>query len=113
MKTFVSISIAILIAVSSFADLRLPAVIGDNMVLQQKSTNKLWGWASPGEKIFITTSWNNKTDSVVGTADANWQLNIETPGAGGPFTIILKGDNTITLNNILIGEVWVCSGQSN
>ena len=83
------------------------------MVLQQKSNVKLWGWASPGEKIFITNTWNNKTDSIVATGEANWQTTIQTPAAGGPYTITLKGNNEIILENILIGEVWVCSGQSN
>ena len=83
------------------------------MVLQQQSKVKLWGWAAPTEIIFITTSWNNKTDSVKTTRDANWQLFVETPTAGGPFTITFKGQNTITLDNVLIGEVWICSGQSN
>ncbi len=95
------------------ANVRIPAVLSNNMVLQQNASVKLWGWSDPGEKIFITTSWNNKTDSVKGTADATWQLMVQTPAAGGPFTITIKGYNTITLQNILIGEVWLCSGQSN
>ena len=97
----------------SQAHIRLPAVISSNMVLQQQSTVKLWGWCSPSEKITVTTSWNNKTDSFKGTRDANWQVAIQTPAAGGPYTITIKGKNTIVLENILIGEVWVCSGQSN
>lgn len=95
------------------ADVRLPGILSDNMVLQQKSQVKLWGWALPDEKIKITTSWNNKTDSVTASGDAVWMLNIATPAAGGPFTITIRGNNTIELKNILIGEVWVCSGQSN
>lgn len=95
------------------ANIRLPAVISSNMVLQQQSNVKLWGWCGPGEKIVVTTSWNNKTDTAVGTRDAKWQIGIQTPAAGGPYTITLKGSNTIVLENILIGEVWVCSGQSN
>jgi sialate O-acetylesterase len=86
------------------------------MVLQQQSTVKLWGWCGPGEKIAITTSWNNKTDTLKGTRDANWVHNIQTPAAGGPFTITIWGSNTpapIVLENVMIGEVWVCSGQSN
>lgn len=108
----------IIIAFSFFAfiakaDIRLPNILGSNMILQQQSSVKLWGWADPSEKIFITTSWNNKTDSVVTTRDANWMLQVQTPAAGGPYTITLKGNNTVVLDNVLIGEVWVCSGQSN
>lgn len=83
------------------------------MVLQQQSAVKLWGWASPAEKIYVITSWNNKVDSIVATRDANWVITVQTPAAGGPYTITLKGENMIVLNNVLIGEVWVCSGQSN
>jgi len=102
-----------LIAFTSHANIRLPAVLGSNMVLQQQSKVKLWGWADPSEMIYVTTSWNNKTDSVKTTRDANWQLIAETPAAGGPYTVTFKGHNTITLDNVLIGEVWICSGQSN
>ena len=98
---------------AAVANVRLPAVIGNNMVLQQKSIVKLWGWADPNEKIIITTSWDNKVDSTKGDAHANWELSIQTPPASGPYTITIKGYNTITLQNVLIGEVWVCSGQSN
>lgn len=99
--------------IACFANIRLPSIINSNMVLQQQSAVKLWGWAAPAEKIFITTSWNNKTDSVVTTGDANWQATVQTPAAGGPYTITLKGNNEVVLDNVLIGEVWVCSGQSN
>lgn len=97
----------------TFADIRLPSVIASNMVLQQQSNCKLWGWCEPNEKIYITGSWNNQTDSVVGTHDANWSLTIPTPAAGGPYTLTLKGRNTVVLENVMIGEVWICSGQSN
>lgn len=100
-------------AYCALADIRLPAIISGNMVLQQQSVSTLWGWCDPGEKIYITTSWNNKTDSVNGTRDAGWQIGVATPVAGGPYTITLKGRNTLVLENIMIGEVWICSGQSN
>ena len=95
------------------AEIRLPAILSDNMVLQQQSSVKLWGWGDPAEKVFITNSWNNQTDSTMVDQNAKWILHIQTPAAGGPFTITIKGNNTIVLKNILIGEVWVCSGQSN
>lgn len=98
---------------NGFAAIRLPNTISSNMVLQQNNHATLWGWASPAEKIFVTTSWNNKTDSVVADGNAHWKIKIPTSTAGGPYTITLKGQNTITLKNILLGEVWVCSGQSN
>ena len=61
----------------------------------------------------MTGSWDNQTDSVKGTRDAGWQIALATPKAGGPYTITIKGRNTIVLDNIMIGEVWICSGQSN
>lgn len=97
----------------SNAEVRLPAVLASNMVLQQQSKVKLWGWAAPAEMVYITTSWDNKTDSVKATRDANWQIFVQTPTAGGPYTITFKAYNSITLENVMIGEVWVCSGQSN
>ncbi len=100
-------------SIQSFAHIRLPAVLSSNMVLQQQSSTTLWGWADPQEKITITTSWNNHTDSVIASSGARWKLKINTPVAGGPYTITLKGANTIVLENIMIGEVWICSGQSN
>jgi sialate O-acetylesterase len=94
-------------------NITLPAVISSNMVLQQKSSVKFWGWGGPTEKVTITTSWNNKTDSTKVDENAKWQIALETPSAGGPYTITIKGNNVILLQNILIGEVWICSGQSN
>lgn len=93
--------------------IRLPAVIASNMVLQRNSTVQLWGWAHAGEKIRVHTSWNNSLDSTITTRDAKWRISIKTPEAGGPYTITLQGYNLVKLENVLIGEVWVCSGQSN
>src|ERR1700730_3897437 len=83
----------------SIAAVRLPALISSNMVLQQQSKVKLWGWSDPNEKIVITASWNNQTDSTKGTRDGNWQTEISTPVAGGPYTISIKGNNSILLDN--------------
>jgi sialate O-acetylesterase len=103
----------LLIHIMAKANITLPAVIGSNMVLQQQSSARFWGWGNANEKVFITPSWNNSTDSATVTGDGKWQVNIATPKAGGPYNIIIKGGNSITLTNILVGEVWVCSGQSN
>lgn len=108
-----SISLLLFFQLTSFATIRLPSVISSNMVLQQQTSVTLWGWADPGEKIYITNSWGNTVDSVRATSNAVWKIDINTPKAGGPYTITLKGWNTIVLENVMIGEVWVCSGQSN
>lgn len=98
---------------SAKADIKLPAIIGDHMVLQQNSNCKLWGWSNPSEKISINASWDNTP--IIDSADGNgkWMVTIKTPKAGGPYTISFKGDNLITLNDVVTGEVWDCSGQSN
>lgn len=100
-------------AFPGFANIRLPAVLSSGMVLQQQSEVRLWGWASPGETITVTCSWSGKTDSTYTTRDANWELRVRTPAAGGPYTITFKGYNEIVLADVLVGEVWICSGQSN
>jgi sialate O-acetylesterase len=105
--------VAMFAQIGAKANVRLPAILSSNMVLQQQSDVKLWGWGNPGEPVIITTSWNNKTDSTKVDGNAKWQLKFPTPNAGGPYTITMKGYNTIELTDVLIGEVWVCSGQSN
>lgn len=101
------------IFIAASARIRLPAVISDHMVLQRNSSVKIWGWGEPNEKVVITTSWNNKIDSTLVNGNAKWEIIIPTAEAGGPYTIELNGHNDILLENILIGEVWICSGQSN
>jgi sialate O-acetylesterase len=113
MKKYLFFIILSFLSLSVRANIRLPNIIGSNMVLQQKSVTKLWGWALAGEKIKVTTSWDSKTTETVADGDAHWQIDIQTPSAGGPYTITLQGRNKIVLENILIGEVWVCGGQSN
>jgi sialate O-acetylesterase len=97
----------------SFADVRLPAIIGSHMVLQQNSDVKIWGWADPSEKISITTNWDTATITTSANSSAKWNLLLKTPIAGGPYTITIKAKNTIVLQDVLVGEVWTCSGQSN
>ena len=93
--------------------LRLPSILSNGMVLQQNDSVNVWGWSGPGEKVYVSTSWDSRTDSTTVTHGATWKLKIKTPAAGGPYSISIKGRNTIQLENVLIGEVWVCSGQSN
>ena len=96
------------------AEVKLPAVLSDNMVLQQQSDARFWGWADPGEKVEVQGSWAKaSSEPVTAGDDGKWKVSLKTPKAGGPYTIAVKGNNSISLKNILIGEVWVCSGQSN
>lgn len=95
------------------ANVSLPNIFGDNMVLQRNSEVKIWGWANPKEEIKLVSSWNNQEYKVTTNNQAQWELKIKTPEAGGPYTITIKGYNEVVLKNVLIGEVWVCSGQSN
>ncbi len=70
--------------------LRLPAILSPGMVLQQKDSVALWGWAGPAEKVYVTTGWDNRTDSVPANSGARWTLRVKTPAAGGPYTITLQ-----------------------
>lgn len=101
------------IVLQARADVRLPAIIGNHMVLQQNAEVNIWGWSEPGEKINITTTWDTLTYNTTGSSGAKWSVKIKTPMAGGPYIIIIKGSNKIVIDDVLIGEVWACSGQSN
>ncbi|MDP4291663.1 MAG: sialate O-acetylesterase [Bacteroidota bacterium] len=95
------------------ANVKLPAIFSDGMVLQQNTKVAIWGWADPGEKIKISGSWSPKSVFLIADASGNWKGMLQTPKAGGPYTLSIKANNSITLNDVLSGEVWVCSGQSN
>ena len=96
------------------ANISLPAIFTDNMVLQQQSDVPVWGKADPGEKVAVTTSWNSQSYEATTGSDGKWMVKVKTPAAGfTPCEISIKGKNTIRLKNVLIGEVWICSGQSN
>ncbi|RAK00199.1 sialate O-acetylesterase [Larkinella arboricola] len=100
-------------SVSAFANVSLPSILNSNMVLQQQTELVLWGWADPTEKITVSASWASAPVSTTCANDAVWKVSLQTPKAGGPYTITIQGHNKIELTNILIGEVWLCSGQSN
>jgi sialate O-acetylesterase len=98
---------------SAKAKVELPAVISNGMVLQQNSNAALWGKAIAGKKLSITTSWDKKVYQVSVSADGKWTVKVKTPKAGGPYEITFNDGDTYKLTNILIGEVWLASGQSN
>ena len=99
---------------NSFAKIKLPSIIGSNMVLQRNTTIKLWGWATPGEKITIKTSWITKNIKVTTPENGRWEVSLKTTLSKEPQTIQFKSkESKINLDTILFGEVWLCSGQSN
>ncbi|NGY36837.1 sialate O-acetylesterase [Flavobacterium sp. XN-5] len=98
---------------TAFANVTLPNLFSDNMVLQRNTEVIIWGWADPQEEVVITPSWNHQEYKIKTSNQAKWEIKIPTPKEGGPYTISIKGYNEIVLKNILIGEVWICSGQSN
>ncbi|GGA69388.1 9-O-acetylesterase [Flavobacterium palustre] len=109
--------IAFLVILTSFqvnATIKLPALFSDNMMLQQQSNAPIWGWADKNQKIKIKTSWDSKTYQVKADDAGKWKIALKTPVAGGPYEIsVSNGKENKSIKNILIGEVWLCSGQSN
>lgn len=98
-------------AAPGWAEVRLPAIFGDHMVLQQQEPVRLWGWADPGEQVDAVLAGNHA--STVAGAEGRWQLELPTLEGGGPLTLVVEGTNRIELTDILVGEVWIASGQSN
>jgi len=95
------------------AKIVLPSFFGNNMVLQQQSNVPLWGTAEKNGIITLFTSWNKKVSTVRADVNGKWKIFVQTPKAGGPFVITIKDKETTILNNVMVGEVWFCSGQSN
>lgn len=95
----------------AFGEIRLPKLVSDGMVLQRDTKVKIWGWAGKNEKVNI--KFKGKTYRTKADADGNWSVWLAPMKAGGPYTMNIAGSNKITINDILIGDVWLCSGQSN
>lgn len=134
MHVFFRLSVVLFTFLLSFganATIRLPWFFSDGMVLQQNADAAIWGWASPGANVRVSTSWNKASYSTKAAADGKWRLTVRTPVAGlvpggnweftedgsaqghGPFSITISDGRSVTINDVLIGEVWLCSGQSN
>ena len=114
MKKNILLLFTTVICASCFAAISLPAIFSNHMVLQQNAKVKIWGWSDPAEKITIKASWDTTTYIIKATGMAKWETMITTPKAGGIFTITVNGSaNSIVIEDILIGEVWLASGQSN
>lgn len=113
MKKLIVLTLVFMMATAISAEIKLPAIFADNMLMQQETTANIWGKAKASSKVTVITGWNLKSYSTASDAEGNWKLSFTTPKAGGPYTIVVKDDKILTLKNILIGELWLCSGQSN
>ena len=110
-KNLFILTTLLLAGYASHSEVRLPKLISNGMVLQRDIKIKVWGWASPGEKLIV--KFNNRSFKTITAADGKWMVILPPMKAGGPFTMRIDGTNHILLTDILIGDVWICSGQSN
>ena len=101
------------LALGISAKVTLPSFFSDNMVLQQQTECNIWGWAEPGKKVNILTSWDKKSYMLTARKDGYFDVKVKTPEAGGPYQIVFRDGDNVILDNVMIGEVWICSGQSN
>lgn len=111
MKRFLLILVVLNTAANSFSQVQLPRLIGDSMILQRDQQVNIWGWASAGERVVV--KFNGKQYKTKADATGNWKIHLPPIKAGGPYSMEITGKNKITLQNILFGDVWFCSGQSN
>lgn len=95
------------------AKVQLPAFFSDGMVMQQQSAANLWGTATPRKTVTLTTGWDGKTYRTTADTQGKWNMSVTTPPAGGPYALTFSDGEPTVLNDILIGELWICSGQSN
>lgn len=110
-----ALALALFCTNTAMAQVKLGALFTDNMVLQQKTDKApIWGESKPGKKISVTTSWDGQTTVTNSDENGHWKTTVKTPSAGGPYTItVADGKKKTVIKNVMIGEVWICSGQSN
>jgi len=111
MRVLLSLIFIIACSINSFAQIKLPKLVSDGMVLQRDAKIKIWGWSSAGESIQV--SFNDKNYNTKADKNGNWSVEFSSLKAGGPFSMMLSGKNEIILDDIYVGDVWLCSGQSN
>ena len=104
---------ALLSGISVGAEIRLPSFFSDGMVLQQQATVKIWGTSDNGDKVSLTTGWDGKAYSCKPLSNGSWSIKFKTPEAGGPYRISISDGTERVLNDVMLGEVWICAGQSN
>lgn len=114
MKRIIFTLIISVVCFSLKSEIKIASVLGSNMVLQRNTEVSLWGSATPNEKLTITTSWNKAKVLVQADNSGKWETKVKTTEAGGPYIILIKtAKEKVLLENIMLGEVWLCSGQSN
>ena len=113
MKKIFLLLATIMVVMGIKAKVTLPKIFSDGMVMQRETNANLWGETKASSNVKITTSWDNKSYVVRSDSNGKWKTSVKTPKAGGPFSITFSDGEKLTINNILIGEVWICSGQSN
>ena len=115
MKKTLFLSVLLTLTVGMQAKVRLHHLVGDNMIIQQQTDVRLWGWTKPGRKVVATTSWSDARSEAKADKQGRWLLTVKSPVASyEPLSISFDdGDGKVTVNNVLAGEVWVCAGQSN
>ena len=101
-----------LLFINATGQTKLPSFFGDHMVLQQQTNAAIWGLDNPNTKITVTGSWGEE-QITTSNDEGKWKTFLKTPKAGGPYTVKINGSTSVQLENVLIGEVWICSGQSN
>ncbi|WP_422351102.1 sialate O-acetylesterase [Flagellimonas sp.] len=112
-KKIMLTSLGLAMLIPLYAEVTLPAIFGSNMVLQRNREVAIWGKADAKSTVIMTASWNNQSYKTVSDKEGNWKIKVATPDAGGPYSLKISDGQELVLENVLIGEVWVCSGQSN
>ncbi len=113
MKRIITILLSTLAAMGAHAVPVLGPLFSDNMVMQQETDAPIWGKARPGKTVTVSCSWNKAVATAKADKEGNWKAVVRTPKAGGPYTVTVSDGHAVTLRNVMVGEVWLCSGQSN
>lgn len=109
----IGVNLMLMLSLNSSANISLPNIFSDNMVLQRNADVKIWGWAKPGEQVTVTNTWNSEEVQVKTPNSGYWELFISTPDVKGTQEVTISGYTKVILKNVLLGEVWLVSGQSN
>ncbi len=113
-RKIITIFLFLVLALQVTGKVKLPHLISDNMIIQQQTEIRLWGWSDQGKTIKVSPSWSSNINSTIADSNGYWELKVMTPKASfDPVSITFDDGDTLTVNNILVGEVWVCAGQSN